>query len=107
MRDNLSGSALTETSLLVLLALLEDRHGYGVKKWIEDQTNGRVSLGMGTLYGAINNLLKKGWIRESFQEARRVYYMIEEAGLVQIQEEYQRLGELRRIIQAELDIHKK
>lgn len=59
IRDNLSSGALTETSLLVLLSLYNELHGYGIKKFIENNTNGRVVLGMGTLYGAINNLEKK------------------------------------------------
>ena len=63
MRDNLKGGALTETTLFILLSVYKPNHGYGIMQFIESETNGRVSLGAGTLYGAINTLLKKGWIQ--------------------------------------------
>ncbi len=62
MRDNIGGGALTETTFLVLLSMFAPNHGYGIMQFIEDETNGRVLLGAGTLYGAINTLLKKKWI---------------------------------------------
>ena len=37
MRDNISSGALTETTLLVLLALYKELHGYGVKLFIEEK----------------------------------------------------------------------
>ncbi|PID82161.1 MAG: PadR family transcriptional regulator [Clostridiales bacterium] len=94
MRDNLSSGALTETTLLVLLALYEKMHGYGVKLWIEEKTNGDVSLGMGTLYGTINNLLKKGWIKEHSKDKRRVFYIITDLGKNMVLEENKRLQNL-------------
>lgn len=62
MRDHIAGGALTETTFLVLLSTYTPTHGYGMMQFIENETNGRVILGAGTLYGAINTLLKKKWI---------------------------------------------
>ena len=62
MRDNIKGGALTETTFLILLATCSPIHGYGIMRFIENETGGRVALGAGTLYGAINTLQKKGWI---------------------------------------------
>lgn len=62
MRDSISGGALTETTFLILLSLYTPLHGYGVKTFIKEKTMGRIDLGAGTVYGAINNLNKKGWI---------------------------------------------
>lgn len=62
MRDNITGGALTETTFLVLLSTYVPNHGYGIMQFIERETKGRVLLGAGTLYGAINTLLKKNWI---------------------------------------------
>lgn len=94
MRDNLSGGALTETTLLVLLALHKKCHGYGVKIWIEEHTEKVVILGMGTLYGTINTLLKKGWIKEHSKDDRRVYYIITELGKNIVLTENERLKKL-------------
>ncbi len=94
MRDNLSSGALTETTLLVLLALHEKMHGYGVKLWIEEKTDGLVSLGMGTLYGTINNLIKKDWIKEHSKDKRRVFYIITDLGKKVVLGENKRLQNL-------------
>lgn len=63
MRDAISGGALTEATFYVLLALFEPRHGYAVMQFIESETGGRLALGAGTLYGALNALEERGWIR--------------------------------------------
>ena len=98
MRDNISSGALTETTLLVLLALYKELHGYGVKLFIEEKTDGRVVLGTGTLYGAIKNLADKGWIIESSRVDGKVNYIITEAGKEQVKKEANRLHELQLLI---------
>lgn len=62
LRDNIKGGALTETTFLILLATCNPMHGYGIMQFIENETSGRVTLGAGTLYGAISTLQKKHWI---------------------------------------------
>lgn len=69
MRDNIGGGALTETTFLVLLSMFSPNHGYGIMQFIERETGGRVLLGAGTLYGAINTLVKKKWIEPVGNEA--------------------------------------
>lgn len=62
MRDNAKGGALTEVTFYILLALHTPRHGYAVMQFVEEKTGGRLTLGAGTLYGALNALQEKGWI---------------------------------------------
>ena len=66
---------LTETMFLVLLTMLEENYGYKVSQEVEEITNGRIILGPGTLYGAINNLNKKGWIKlvDKDDSGKKVY----------------------------------
>lgn len=66
---------LTETMFLVLLTMLEENYGYKVSQEVEEITNGRIILGPGTLYGAINNLNKKGWIElvDKDNSGKKVY----------------------------------
>jgi DNA-binding PadR family transcriptional regulator len=61
-------------------------------------SNGRVILGAGTLYGAINTLLEKGWIRSVINDAdsRKKEYIITEIGKVAVENELSRLQELLR-----------
>ena len=51
-------SPLTETTFYILISLLEPLHGYGIMQKVEDLSGGRIKLGPGTLYGALNNLLE-------------------------------------------------
>ena len=62
MRDDSKGGALTEVTFFILLSLYTPKHGYAVMQFIEDSTKGRLTLGAGTLYGALNSLQDKGWI---------------------------------------------
>ena len=62
MRDNAKGGALTEVTFYILLSLYAPKHGYAVMQFVEEKTGGRLSLGAGTLYGALNSLQDKKWI---------------------------------------------
>jgi len=66
---------LTETVLYILLALKEPMHGYLIMQKVEELSNGNVRIAAGTLYGAIENLLKLKFIRpvESEDKRRKVY----------------------------------
>lgn len=55
--------AMTEAVYYILLSLQTPNHGYGIIQNIIQMTEGRLELGAGTLYGAINTLLNKGWIQ--------------------------------------------
>lgn len=95
MRDNARGGALTEVTFYILLSLYTPRHGYGIMQLIEAQTHGRLSLGAGTLYGALNALEEKGWIvRLDGNEGRKKEYQITSLGKEMAQRELIRLQEL-------------
>lgn len=88
--------ALTEGVYYILLSLLEPLHGYGIIQNVEQLSGGRVRLAAGTLYGAINTLLEKGWIvaLEGEADSRKKEYVITETGREMLQKEVQRLSEL-------------
>ena len=44
---------LTEQMFYVLLALRQERHGYGIMQAITALTKGRVNIGAGTLYALL------------------------------------------------------
>ncbi len=88
---------LTEALFYILLAVNNPNHGYGIIQNISDMTKGRVILGPGTLYGAINSLLDKGWIRlysEDKESRKKKEYLITDAGRNVFKEEVIRLKEL-------------
>ncbi|MGM9769019.1 MAG: PadR family transcriptional regulator [Candidatus Cryptobacteroides sp.] len=95
---NNSTSALTESIFYILLALQEPMHGYGIMQKTSALSKGRLSISAGTLYGAIANLLEKGWIApggESMDtDGRRKMYIITDAGQKVLKAELERLEEL-------------
>ncbi|WP_099157080.1 PadR family transcriptional regulator [Virgibacillus ndiopensis] len=82
---------LSETMHYILLALREPLHGYAVMQKIEQISNGTVSLAAGTLYGAIENLNKHGWIEPVGNSGRRKIYMITAEGNAILKMEQERL----------------
>ena len=88
--------ALTEAVFYILLSLNEPLHGYGIMQNAEKLSNGRVKLAAGTLYGAINTLLEKGWITSVPGDSgdRKKEYVITELGKKAVLSEIERLKEL-------------
>ena len=88
--------ALTEAVYSILLSLLSPRHGYGIMQNTEILSAGRVKLAAGTLYGAINSLLEKGWIMAlpGEKDSRKKEYVITEEGKTILHAEIVRLKEL-------------
>ena len=89
-------AALTEAVYYILLSLVTPRHGYGIIQNVEVLSGGRVRLAAGTLYGAINTLLEKGWIRARPEEkdSRKKEYVITDGGRQALADEMNRLREL-------------
>lgn len=95
MRDNVKGGALTEVTFYILLSLYSPKHGYAVMQFIEEKTNGRLSLGAGTLYGALNTLQGKNFIEPCGSgEERKKQYVITAQGKEIAEKELARLNEL-------------
>jgi DNA-binding PadR family transcriptional regulator len=78
---------MTAAVLHILLSLAgDDRHGLGIAADVKAFTNGRLSLGPGTLYGTIKRLLEAGLIEDlgapsgDEDDPRRRYYRITPKG---------------------------
>jgi DNA-binding PadR family transcriptional regulator len=72
----------------ILFVLLDgDRHGYGMVKEIDRQTDGQIRLEAGNLYRSVRRLIKQGLIAETDRrpapesdDERRRYYSVTEFG---------------------------
>ena len=99
---------LPPAQLHILLALADgDKHGYAVMSEVERMTDGEVSMGPGTLYGAIKRMLNAGLIEESdnrpdpeMDDERRRYYRTSGFGARVLTAELSRLDQLIRAAQA-------
>ena len=86
--------ALTETTYYILLSLYRPLHGYGIMQRAAELSGGRVRLAAGTLYGALNALVEKGWITLLPGEGRKKEYRLTPRGLEVLKNELERLREL-------------
>ena len=84
--------------LHILLALsTQERHGYGIMKEVGSDSQGKVKMGPGTLYGSLGRMMEAGLIRESdkkvdpkLDDERRVYYKLTKHGQAALAAELER-----------------
>lgn len=89
---------LTPAVFHILLALSSgERHGYGIMKQVEADSQGKVSMGPGTLYGSLKRMLDVGLVQESdkrvdpeLDDERRIYYQITGVGAQALATELER-----------------
>ena len=102
MANNKANVPLTPAVLHILLALsVEERHGYGIMKQVEADSQEKVKMGPGTLYGSLGRMIEAGLIRESdkkidpeLDDERRVYYKITAPGHEALAAELERYREV-------------
>ena len=108
MPESNERGALTEAVFYILLALYTPMHGYRIMQTVRELSHGRVDLGAGTLYGALNTLLEKKWIQpvQGELDSRKKEYQITELGKSMANTEIKRLEELlqtgTRIVRGDL-----
>jgi len=99
---------LPSAAFQILLSLVEeDLHGYGIMRQVAAQTDGRMRLGPGTLYGSIRTLLEERCIEEvdvredsKLGPQRRRYYRLTSTGRKLVRTEAERLAGLLRVARA-------
>ena len=88
---------LTEAFFYILLALRKPNHGYGITQEVSEITGGRVVLGAGTLYGALQTLQKRKWIQVyslDTESRKKKEYVLTDLGRQAFERERGRLEEL-------------
>lgn len=101
---------LTPAVFHILLALSTgERHGYGIMKQVEADSEGKVSMGAGTLYGSLKRMLDAGLVKEAdkrvdpdLDDARRIYYKVTGAGEAALSAE---LDRYKRVLGRAQEIH--
>ena len=82
---------LTEQMFYVLLCLKSECYGLDILDRIPAMTNGRVTVGSGTLYNLLEQFLDAGMIVETKVEGRKRTYLITEKGKEMLDAEYTRI----------------
>ena len=85
---------MSEQSFLVLLCLVEPKHGYGIMQQVFEQTNGRVNLSPSTVYTVLYKMEQDGLIETVSEIDRRKVYSITAIGKNILTAETDRLSQL-------------
>jgi len=107
MTDPTPTTPLTPAVFHILLALSSgERHGYGIMKQVEADTQGKVKMGNGTLYGTLKRMLDAGLVKESdkridpeMDDQRRIYYQITGIGAQALASELERFERIVTLAQ--------
>ena len=82
---------LTEQMFYILLSLEEEYCGIDIMDKVHNMTNGRISVGSGTLYTILGEFEKNNLIRETAVEGRKRSYIITQEGQKMLSNEMFRL----------------
>ena len=82
---------LTEQMFYVLLCLKNECYGMDILDKIPSMTNGRVTVGSGTLYNLLEQFLDAGMILETKVEGRKRSYLLTQKGKDMLDAEYARI----------------
>ncbi|NOU91790.1 PadR family transcriptional regulator [Paenibacillus sp. LMG 31456] len=94
---------LTETVYYILLALTEPAHGYLIMQKVEELSGGQVRMAAGTLYGAIENLMKLKFIEPvRSEDSRRKVYVITEKGMEILRLDLERMNHMIQVTKSTL-----
>ena len=65
MTGHTTASPLTPAVFHILLSLQGDKHGYEIMKTVRQHSNGKVTMGNGTLYGSLKRMLSDALIEDA------------------------------------------
>jgi len=94
--------------MLILKTLaLEELHGLGVSRRIEQITRGTFQVKAGSLFPALHRMEEEGWVSSAWGESennrRAKYYKLTKAGRRQLNSEAERWGRISLAIERALE----
>jgi PadR family transcriptional regulator len=107
--EDMAFTTMTGQAFFVLTALAGGpRHGYGIVGEVDELSQGRVRLKIGSLYGVLDRLAADGLIEADREETRdgrlRRYYRITSDGRQALAEEAELRVATARVAQAKLGL---
>lgn len=85
---------LTQPMYYILLSLREERHGYEIMQYVEWLTDGRVTIGPGTLYSLLSRFEENKYIQMVSKKENKKIYLITGLGHEILNREIKRLENL-------------
>ena len=107
MKTTMEPTPLTPAVFHILLSLATgEKHGYEIMRQVKRDTNGKVKMGNGTLYGSIKRMLNDKLIESTghkldsaIDDERRIYYKLTDFGQQTLHAEMQRYVEVVLLVQ--------
>jgi DNA-binding PadR family transcriptional regulator len=95
---------VSKSTLYILMALAhEPLHGYAIMKQVLEDSEGTITLGPGTLYGALKRLLDNQWVEEVTIEEDdtrvRRHYQLTDVGRQRLAVEIENLQRILQLAQ--------
>ena len=87
---------LTDVAYLVLLTLVEPKHGYSIMSEITELTKGEVHIGPASLYTTLKKLTEAGFLALIEDDDSKKTYLITEKGLSALSVEIEKRERLAR-----------
>ena len=105
--DNLRAAGPAKADFHMLLALADgEKHGYGIMRAVEEETQGQMQIRTGSLYGSIRRMIEAGLIEETnerpdpeLDDERRRYYGLTDFGRRVLTAESARIARAMAVIQ--------
>ncbi len=89
---------LTETTFYIMFSLIKPSHGYAIIQNVAALSEHKVNIAAGTLYGALENLLKQKLIKSiETNDKRRKIYVLTDEGREVLKSEIDRMQHLIKI----------
>lgn len=103
MPRDISDSVQGTLDFLILKALSwEEMHGYGITRWLREQSGGEFRIEEGTLYPALHRLESRGLVRSSWgvseNNRRAKYYALLAEGRRQLERETETWARFSRVV---------
>ncbi|MGG5340606.1 hypothetical protein IGI58_003458 [Enterococcus sp. AZ020] len=81
---------LTDSTYLILLALLKPQHGYAIMKEVNLLTNGQVTIGPASMYTILKKLQTSKYISLEESSDRKKIYLITDKGRSILEQDVER-----------------
>lgn len=108
MSDNLAkispyeSEELTDSIFLILLAMKNPIHGYGLMQKIEELTAGTFSIGPATMYTTIKKMKAVNWISETENSESKIVYRMTQKGYEVLMKDYKRRKDIVILAEKEM-----
>lgn len=67
---------LSDSIFMILMAMVEPRHGYGIMQMLNEKTEKNLQIGPATMYTTLKKMKEAEWIEAIAEEEGKIVYQI-------------------------------